>query len=138
MGQYPKARGPKIHSETNGVRGVQMKPNTRLRQTPYLAFLLLLAALPSQAQGSSQNNWKVIGPGGGGTMIGPTISPYDSRLVVEHCDMTGGYITHDNGQSWRMINLHGVINTFAFDPTNSQVIYAGNAALWRSSDSGRS
>jgi photosystem II stability/assembly factor-like uncharacterized protein len=115
-----------------------MKPNTRLRQTPYLAFLLLLAALPSQAQGSSQNNWKVIGPGGGGTMIGPTISPYDSRLVVEHCDMTGGYITHDNGQSWRMINLHGVINTFAFDPTNSQVIYAGNAALWRSSDSGRS
>ena len=24
--------------------------------------------------------------------------------------MTGGYVTHDNGQSWRMFNLRGGIN----------------------------
>jgi len=27
-------------------------------------------------------------PRGGGTTIGPAISPFDSRMVVEHCDMT--------------------------------------------------
>ena len=51
--------------------------------------------------------------------------------------MTGGYVTRDDGQSWHMFNLRGVINVFAFDPADPKVIYAGNAALWRSSDSGR-
>ena len=104
---------------------------------PGLAVLLFLATVAGWAQGPGSNSWKVIGPGGGGTMIGPTISPHDSQLVVEHCDMTGGYITRDNGQSWRMFNLRGGIAVFAFDPADPQVIYAGNAALWRSSDSGR-
>jgi photosystem II stability/assembly factor-like uncharacterized protein len=80
----------------------------------------------------------VNGPGGGGTTIAPTISPHDSQLVVEHCDMTGGYVTHDNGLSWRMFNLRGGIGVFAFDPADPHVIYAGNAALWRSGDSGSS
>jgi hypothetical protein len=101
-----------------------------------LAVLLLIFTLAGHAQG--QGSWKIIGPGGGGTMIGPTISPHDSKLVVEHCDMTGGYITRDNGQSWRMFNLRGGLNVFAFDPADSQVIYAGNAGLWRSDDAGRS
>jgi photosystem II stability/assembly factor-like uncharacterized protein len=82
--------------------------------------------------------WQVNGPGGGGTTIAPIVSPHDSRLVVEHCDMTGGYVTHDNGLSWRMFNLRGGIGVFAFDPADPHVIYAGNAALWRSVDSGSS
>jgi photosystem II stability/assembly factor-like uncharacterized protein len=81
--------------------------------------------------------WRVIGPGGGGTMIGPTISPHDPNLVVEHCDMTGAYITTDGGLSWRIFNLRGVANTFAFDPGDAKVIYAGNYALWRSEDGGK-
>ena len=113
-----------------------MKPTTVSSRTPGLAILLFLAALASPAQDPGSNRWKVIGPGGGGTTIAPTISPHDSRLVVEHCDMTGGYITHDNGHSWRMLNLRGGNLVFAFDPADPQVIYAGNAALWRSSDSG--
>ena len=44
-----------------------------------------------------QDAWQVIGPGGGGTMIQPTISPHDANIVVEHCDMTGAYITTDGG-----------------------------------------
>lgn len=71
-------------------------------------------------------------------MLAPTISPHDANLVVEHCDMTGGYITRDAGQSWRMFNLRSVIETFAFDPRDAKVIHAGNAALWRSDDTGRS
>jgi photosystem II stability/assembly factor-like uncharacterized protein len=71
-------------------------------------------------------------------MISPTISPHLPNLVVEHCDMTGGYITHDGGLSWRMLNLREVIETFAFDPNDPNVIWAGNAAVWRSNDQGRS
>ena len=108
-----------------------------MMRTCGLAILLLLTALAVSAQESATNSWKVVGPGGGGTMLSPTISPHDSRLVVEHSDMTGGYITRDNGQSWRMVNLRGGIDVFAFDPADPRVIYAGNAALWRSGDSGR-
>ena len=70
-------------------------------------------------------------------MIAPTISPHDPRIVVEHCDMTGAYITLDGAQSWRMFNLRSVVSTFAFDPRDARVIYAGNQALWRSEDTGR-
>ena len=70
-------------------------------------------------------------------MISPTISPHDSTLVLERCDMTGNYITLDGGQTWRMFNLRAGIVTFAFDPGNPRRIYAGGAALWRSDDNGQ-
>jgi photosystem II stability/assembly factor-like uncharacterized protein len=115
-----------------------MLPNTGIGQWSGFAILLALTTLASSAQGTDANRWRVIGPGGGGTTIGPVISPHDSQLVVEHCDMTGGYVTSDNGQSWRMFNLRGGIAALAFDPADPQVIYAANAALWRSGDAGRS
>jgi photosystem II stability/assembly factor-like uncharacterized protein len=109
-----------------------------VRQAKILAIVLFLTAVSSQGQAPRLNDWKVIGPGGGGTMIAPTVSPHDTRLVVEHCDMTGAYITRDDGQSWRMFNLRGGVNTFTFDPADDKRIYAGNAALWRSNDKGQS
>src|ERR1035438_1173845 len=111
-----------------------------MRWSSLVTFVLLgLALAAAQTPGPAQrfDAWRIIGPGGGGTMIAPTISPHDSNIVVEHCDMTGGYITLDGGQSWRLFHLRTVIETFAFDPGNPKVIYAGNAALWRSDDSGR-
>jgi photosystem II stability/assembly factor-like uncharacterized protein len=102
-----------------------------------LAILLLFTPLASLASGPDANRWKIVGPGGGGTTIGPTISPHDPALVVEHCDMTGGYVTRDNGQTWHMFNLRAGVTTTAFDPVDPQVIYATTAALWKSSDSGR-
>ena len=78
-----------------------------------------------------------MGPGGGGTMRRPAISPHDPRLVVEGCDMTGAYITRDAGESWRMFHLGGVVEAFAFDPSDAQVLYAANSVLWRSEDAGR-
>ncbi len=110
-----------------------MRPHTYMRSTLGYAIMLFLVTLASSAQDPS---WKVVGPGGGGTTIGPTISPHDSRLVVEHCDMTGGYVTRNDGQSWHMFNLRGGISVLAFDPADPHVIYAGNPALWRSTDSG--
>jgi photosystem II stability/assembly factor-like uncharacterized protein len=114
-----------------------MRSNIGIGQGLSFALLLVFTSLAGVAKEPNIDGWKIVGPGGGGTTIGPTISPFNSRLVAEHCDMTGGYVTSDNGLSWHMFNLRGGIDVLAFDPVDPQVIYAGNAALWRSSDSGR-
>ena len=94
--------------------------------------------------------WKVIGPGGGGGVFLPTISPFDKNLVLTHCDMTGAYVSNDGGNDWRMFNLWTVPNDFEFDPIDSNVIYtathgyryaedrgSGLSMLYRSDDKGR-
>ena len=71
-------------------------------KTALLGILpLLLAPAFAKTPGPAPrfDAWKIIGPGGGGTMIAPTISPHDPNLVVEHCDMTGAYITTDGALS---------------------------------------
>ena len=98
---------------------------------PSHAILLCLALLVSldraaparrsttvEAAGARLDRWEVIGPGGGGTMTHPTISPHDPKLVLVGCDMTGAYITYDGGESWRMINLGTGVSSFAFDPVH--------------------
>jgi photosystem II stability/assembly factor-like uncharacterized protein len=67
----------------------------------------------------------------------PAISPHDPDLVVLGCDMTGSYLTRDGGLSWRLFHLGDVVSAFAFDPGDPNVVYAGNAALWRSEDGGQ-
>src|SRR5512136_3202058 len=83
------------------------------------------------------DDWRVIGPGGGGTMRRPAISPHDPTVVVLGCDMTGAYLTTDGGESWRMFNLGSVPTAFAFDPARPHTLYAGAEAVYRSDDSGR-
>lgn len=83
-------------------------------------------------------NFRVIGPGGGGAMFHPTVSPHDLDTVLVSCDMTGAYISHDGGKSWRMFNLRGVVEFFVFDPSDRNVIYAQSSGLWRSQDQGAS
>jgi photosystem II stability/assembly factor-like uncharacterized protein len=99
----------------------------------YLFFSVLVAGT---ALAVRPGDFRVIGPGGGGAMFNPTISPHDPNTVLVSCDMTGAYITHDGGQSWRMFNLRGVVRFFAFDPIDPKVIYAQATGLWRSTDSG--
>ena len=99
---------------------------------------LAAALLPATAvEPPRLDGWRIIGPGGGGATMLPTISPHDPRVVLVACDMTGAYITEDGGDSWRMFNLGDVVASFAFDPADPNVIYAGTAALWRSADRGR-
>src|SRR5690349_4318102 len=99
-----------------------------------LAIALLLAdALWAD---SRPGNFRVIGPGGGGAMFHPTIGPHDPNTVLVGCDMTGAYITHDGGKSWRMFNLRGVVQFFVFDPLKRDVLYAQADGLWRSQDNG--
>ena len=99
----------------------------------YLAAAFCLAALTAYA-----DNFTVVGPGGGGAMYHATISPHDPNEVLVACDMTGAYISHDGGHSWRMFNLRGTVRFFAFDPLQAHTIYAGTQALWRSTDDGES
>ncbi len=98
-----------------------------------LLFALLFVSSSFAARPGA---FTVVGPGGGGAMFNPTISPHDPNTVLISCDMTGSYITHDGGQSWRMFNLRGVVRFFAFDPRDPKVMYAYATGLWRSSDGG--
>jgi len=88
------------------------------------------------ARAERPGNFRVMGPGGGGAMFNPTISPHDVNTVLISCDMTGSYITHDGGRTWRMFNLRGVVNFFVFDPKDPKTMYAHATGLWRSMDGG--
>jgi len=105
-----------------------------------LFFLRLAVAAILLAYGgdSRPGDFRITGPGGGGAMFHPTISPHDSNTILVSCDMTGSYITHDAGKSWRMFNLRGVVQFFVFDPLDRKVIYAQSNGLWRSQDEGES
>ncbi len=97
--------------------------------------VLVLVCL-SSAVAQRPGDFRVIGPGGGGAMFNPTISPHDPNTVLISCDMTGSYITHDGGRTWRMFNLRGVVNFFVFDPLDAKTMYAHATGLWRSTDGG--
>jgi photosystem II stability/assembly factor-like uncharacterized protein len=84
----------------------------------------------------NHRGWTILGPGGGGAQFLPTISPHDPRTALVACDMTGSYITHDAGASWRMFNLRQPTRFFVFDPQDPQTLYAQAGGLWRSEDSG--
>ncbi|HLV78971.1 MAG TPA: hypothetical protein VKT32_01780 [Chthonomonadaceae bacterium] len=86
---------------------------------------------------NTDRSWKILGPGGGGAQFVPAISPHDPRRVLVACDMTGAYITHDAGKSWRMFNLRGRVSFFAFDPCAPDTLYANAIGLWRSDDAGQ-
>ena len=103
-----------------------------------LASLFVCVTLALPARAARPGDFRVIGPGGGGAMFHPTISPHDPKTVLIACDMTGAYITHDGGQSWRMFNLRGTVRFFAFDPIQPKTMYAGDDGLWRSTDNGDS
>src|SRR5262249_17257920 len=101
-----------------------------------LAFVLALLLITPVLAMERPGGFTVIGPGGGGATFHPTISPHDPNTVVVACDMTGAYITHDGGRSWRMFNLRGVVRFFVFDPLDPKTIYAGTRNLWRSRNAG--
>ena len=104
----------------------------------FLLRFAVAAILLAYAGDSRPGDFRIIGPGGGGAMFHPTISPHDSSTVLVSCDMTGSYVTHDAGKSWRMFNLRGVVQFFVFDPLDRKVIYAQSNGLWRSQDEGES
>jgi photosystem II stability/assembly factor-like uncharacterized protein len=102
----------------------------------WLRFALLLSLTTTATLAQRPGDFKIVGPGGGGAMFRPVVSPHDENTVLVACDMTGAYITHDGGKSWRMFNLRGVAEFFVFDPHDKNIIYVMSTALWRSEDGG--
>src|SRR6266542_3776630 len=98
--------------------------------------LVVAAALALTASAPGEDRWRVIGPGGGGALFHPTVSPHDSRIALVACDMTGSYVTTDAGGRWRIFNLGRPAQFFLFDPVDPRVIYAKAGAIFRSSDGG--
>jgi photosystem II stability/assembly factor-like uncharacterized protein len=100
------------------------------------SYVMLYTSDSTGHAGAARNGWSIVGPGGGGAQFIPTISPHDARTVLVACDMTGSYITHDGGLTWREFNLRSGVSAFAFDPRDSKTIYAGGTGLFRSDDGG--
>ena len=100
-------------------------------------LLTVLATAVLAAGPPRPNQWEVVGPGGGGTMYYPTISPHNPSRVLVYCDMTGSYISEDAGESWRMFNLRSTTRFFVFDPVVPDTIYAYGLGLWRSTNGGK-
>ena len=118
-----------------------MKTQTRQFLGPMKAHRLIFCAVLvlfvlTCAFADRPGGFHPIGPGGGGAMFNPTISPHDPNTVLVSCDMTGSYITHDGGHTWRMFNLRGIVSFFVFDPLDPKTIYAEATGLWRSVDGG--
>ncbi len=80
--------------------------------------------------------WKVLGPGGGGGVLKPTISPFDENFVMVHCDMSGGYVSYDGGKNWKMKNLWNVPEDFEFDPIDQNTVYVATHGFLHSEDRG--
>src|ERR1700737_2068997 len=108
----------------------------RKKQMVFFLLQVSLALVLTASDQARPGDFTIIGPGGGGAMFHPTISPHDPNTALVSCDMTGAYITHDGGRSWRMFNLRGVVQFFVFDPIDKSVIYAQANGLWRSEDQG--
>ena len=112
-----------------------------------LFFLGLILALSSSCRSNNpkvakmpvnlfQNGWHIIGPGGGGGLFDPTIDPADPTHVLMRCDMTGGYVTRDDGKHWDIYNLWTVITDFEFSPDGSGVVYASTRGYLHDDDRG--
>jgi hypothetical protein len=119
--------------ETETLPMMKKKINKRRGITLLLALAVCFAPPAIVAE-----QFSVVGPGGGGAMFNATVSPHDQNEALVSCDMTGSYISHNGGKSWRMFNLRGTVKLFAFDPVQTKTIYAATEALWRSTDDGAS
>lgn len=80
--------------------------------------------------------FKVLGPGGGGGVMKPTISPFNENFVLTHCDMTGMYVTTNGGKTWKMKNIWNVPDDFEFDPADSNAVYVATRGFLYSEDRG--
>jgi len=110
-------------------------------------LLILICFIIDGCKGNQRNSmdegekpqtgqWKVIGPGGGGGVLKPAVSPFNEDFVLTHCDMTAVYVSHNGGQTWKMKNLWNVPDDFEFDPVDSNIVYAATRGFLHSEDRG--
>lgn len=70
------------------------------------------------------NEWRSVGPGGGGKQEYPAISPHDPAIMFVACDMSGVYRSQDSGQNWRMLDqIRRITHAPVFHPTDPNAVY---------------
>ena len=99
------------------------------------ALLCLLAAAARAA-------FAPTGPGGGGALFVPAVSPRDGNLMFVACDMGGVYRSADGGTSWSLLDKRQLRDAHRcpvlFHPQYAAWIYAdGGGILKMSRDAGR-
>jgi len=108
-------------------------------------FLLVVCAVAIACAPLFAIEWTSVGPGGGGAMYAPVISPHDSNLMFIACDMSGLYRSTDGGASWTMLDYRQIhySQMFApvFHPTDPNIIWDDDSRDWgyyirRSTDGG--
>jgi photosystem II stability/assembly factor-like uncharacterized protein len=104
---------------------------------PAMLSICLLLFFFHAAYAPQPARWEIIGPGGGGALFSPMVSPHDPDRVAVACDMTGAYLSRDGGHSWSMVNLRARVRFFVFDPRQPETLYAASIGLWRSADFGK-
>ena len=84
------------------------------------------------------NGWHPFGPGGGGALFQPMISPHNKDVMMALCDMTGTFLTKNGGETWTTLYFNGTTDTYCFDPTDPDIIYVGatKSGLWKTIDGG--
>jgi len=111
-----------------------------------LVSVLALAALGAVAAAAQPSVWVPRGPGGGGALYTPTLSPHQSAEAFVSCDMGGLYRTTDFGASWALYDFRRIVAAtqgcqvqFTSDPKILYAIdYAGEApAPAKSLDGGK-
>lgn len=99
-------------------------PSSRVLPAPEstaTAEVEVLAIAPTELLG---DEWRAVGPGGGGHLEFPAISPHDPSLMLVACDMSGVYRSEDAGQSWQMHDqVRRITHPPVFHPTDPNVIY---------------
>ena len=108
----------------------------RSNMSDALDLLLNIRAGRLQTVSPALSAWTAIGFGGGGAMFLPTVDPFDPDHVILASDMTGSFVTVDNGATWRNFNLRTRVDDFEFDPSTPGRVYALNTGLYRSDDGG--
>jgi photosystem II stability/assembly factor-like uncharacterized protein len=116
---------------------------TKLSSLTGCSLILVISVLAACSRANEKRpsdhsvRWERTGPGGGGAMFNPAVSPVDPDYAYVACDMTGSYCTENGGKSWRMFSLHSPVRFFSFDPSDPEVVYAGSVGLFRTTNRGK-
>ncbi len=118
----------------------------------WLLAALILCSLPVSIH--AQKSWEPVGPGGGGSLYVPSISPVDPDLIMEGCDMSGAYRSENGGLTWQTVDFnelttyipwslgHEWMCPFAWHPQDANVVFVygsklGATRLYKSVDKGK-
>jgi len=94
-------------------------------------------SVAERAAAARLDQWRILGPGGGGALFFPVVSPHDPKLMMVCTDMGGVFLSRDGGQSWRSIHLRTKAFWMAFHPVNPRRLFISNrVGLYESRDQG--